>query len=186
VVELSQINAEITHLKEELEKYQNETLLDPLTGLLNRRGCTEKLKHLSINDRHSSLFIDIDHFKGVNDKFGQLIGDKVLQLIAKIIKKHITGSDLAVRHGGEEFLVVMANKSINEAKDIAEKIRVAASNMKLVQRDTSICLPPISVSIGLAENHGAKDWSSFFEEADGALGKAKAAGRNQCVCSEVA
>tara|TARA_B110000881_G_scaffold188129_1_gene177907 strand:- start:90 stop:272 length:183 start_codon:yes stop_codon:yes gene_type:complete len=54
---------------------------------MNRWGCKERLKHLSINDRHLSLFIDIDHFKGVNNKFGQLIGDKVLQLIAKIIKK---------------------------------------------------------------------------------------------------
>jgi diguanylate cyclase len=184
--ELSHTNDEINTLKKALEQSRNDALVDSLTGLLNRRGCKEKLKTLSLEDIHSSLFIDIDHFKEVNDKFGHFIGDKVLQLIAKIIKKNITTEDLAVRHGGEEFLVVMTNKSITEAKEVAERIRIATSNMKLIQRDTNTCLPPISVSIGLADSKGTDDWSSFFEEADDALYQAKSAGRNRCVCSKVA
>ena len=76
---------------------------------MNRRGCDEKLQNLSHDDTHCSLAIDIDHFKKVNDTFGHFIGDKVIQRIAKTIQSHIGEQDLAVRFGGEEFVVVMAN-----------------------------------------------------------------------------
>jgi diguanylate cyclase len=181
--QLSTTQQEINQLKQKLELSRREALIDSLTGLLNRRGCDDKLQALDFEQTHSSLVIDIDHFKKINDNFGHFIGDKVIQRIATIIKSHLTEQDFAVRFGGEEFLVVMTNKSIIEAKEVAEKIRIAIEKMKLIQRGTSEPLPPISVSIGIAQNNNTQDWPSLFKEADNALYQAKKSGRNRCICA---
>lgn len=181
--ELTSTQQEINQLKEKLASSREEALIDSLTGLLNRRGCDEKLQALSFKDTHSSLAIDIDHFKSVNDKFGHFIGDKVIQRIAKTIKDNIDTHDLAVRFGGEEFVVVMTNKTREEAKAVAEGIRESIAKMKLIQRDTNTYLPPISVSIGIAQNDKAQSWVSLFEQADAALYQAKNSGRNRCICA---
>jgi diguanylate cyclase len=180
---LSTTQQEINQLKDKLASSRQEALVDSLTGLLNRRGCDEQLQKLDHCDTHSSLAIDIDHFKKVNDTFGHFIGDKVIQRIAKTIKSHIGEQDLGVRFGGEEFVVVLANTPIIEAKKIAEKIRISISKMKLKQRDTNTYLPPISVSIGIAQNDNISEWASLFEQADDALYQAKNSGRNCCICA---
>ena len=180
---LSSTKQEIHKLKDKLATSRQEALVDSLTGLLNRRGCAEKLQELDIADTHTSLAIDIDHFKKVNDTFGHFIGDKVIQCIAKTIQSHISDQDIAVRFGGEEFVVVMANTPIVEAKIIAEKIRTSISKMKLKQRETNTNLPPISVSIGLAQNNNISEWTALFEQADNALYQAKSSGRNCCICA---
>ncbi len=174
---------EINSLKTKLESSKQEAIVDSLTGLLNRRGCDEKLKLISIEDTHSSLAIDIDHFKKVNDKFGHFIGDKVIQRVATTIKNNISEQDLAVRYGGEEFVVVMVNKTKVEANRTAEAIRQEIEKLKLMQKETKTYLPPISVSIGIAQSGNAPDWTSLFEQADTALYKAKNSGRNRCICA---
>jgi len=180
---LTATQQEINHLKGKLASSRQEALVDSLTGLLNRRGCDEKLENLDLADTHTSLAIDIDHFKKVNDTFGHFIGDKVIQRIAKTIQEHIGEEDIAVRFGGEEFVVVMANTAIEEARRIAEKIRITISKMKLKQRDTNTYLPPISVSIGIAQNDNITEWKALFEQADDALYQAKNSGRNRCICA---
>ncbi len=177
---LSTSQQEIHQLKDKLASSREEALVDSLTGLLNRRGCDDKLQTLRFTEIHSSLAIDIDHFKKINDDFGHFIGDKVIQRIAKTITTHISEQDLAVRFGGEEFLVIMPNKSTPEAKRVAENIRLSVSKMKLMQKETNTYLPPISVSIGIAENTNTPDWTSLFKQADDALYKAKKSGRNRC------
>ncbi|MCW8864819.1 MAG: GGDEF domain-containing protein [Colwellia sp.] len=181
--ELTSTQQEINQLKEKLASSREEALVDSLTGLLNRRGCDEKLQELSLQDTHSSLAIDIDHFKSINDKFGHFIGDKVIQRIAKTIKDHTSEQDIAVRFGGEEFVVVMTNKNIAQAKEVAETIREAISKLKLIQRETNTYLPPISVSIGVAQSGNAQSWVNLFEQADEALYQAKNSGRNRCICA---
>jgi diguanylate cyclase len=180
---LTTTQQEINQLKDKLAASRQEALVDSLTGLLNRRGCDEKLKKLDHTETHSSLAIDIDHFKKVNDTFGHFIGDKVIQRIAKTIQSHIGEQDIAVRFGGEEFMVVMANTPITEAKRIAEKIRISISKMKLKQKETNTYLPPISVSIGIAQNDNISEWTTLFEQADSALYQAKSSGRNCCICA---
>ncbi len=180
---LTTTQQEINQLKDKLASSRQEALVDSLTGLLNRRGCDEKLQLLDHNDTHTSLAIDIDHFKKVNDTFGHFIGDKVIQRIAKTIQSHIGEEDIAVRFGGEEFVVVMSNTSIDKAKIIAEKIRISISVMKLKQRETNTYLPPISVSIGIAQNDNISEWTTLFEQADNALYQAKNSGRNRCICA---
>lgn len=181
--ELSTTQQELNQLKGKLASSRQEALVDALTGLLNRRGCDEKLQALTFSQTHSSLAIDIDHFKRINDDFGHFVGDQVIQRIAKTIASQISAHDLAVRFGGEEFVVVMANKSMSEAKLTAEKIRIAIEKMKLIRKETNAYLPPISVSIGIAENSNISDWNSLFKRADDALYQAKNAGRNRCICA---
>ena len=179
--QLEQTSNEVNHLKSKLEETRKEAVLDALTGLLNRRGCEDRLKALDLEDVHSSLAIDIDHFKNINDTFGHFIGDKVIQRIAKVIKANVSDSDIAVRFGGEEFMVVLANKTINEAKKAAESIRQAISELKLMQRQSNTCLPPITVSVGITQVDNDHNWTSIFNRADKALYQAKNNGRNCCV-----
>ncbi|SEL94217.1 diguanylate cyclase [Colwellia chukchiensis] len=181
-LELTKTCGEVNFLKSKLEAARHEAIVDSLTGLYNRRGCDVKLQTLDIEQVHSSLAIDIDHFKNVNDQFGHFIGDKVIQRVAKVIKETITDKDIAVRFGGEEFMVVLVNKTLSQAHEIAEKIRLAIASLKLMQRDSKAYLPKLSVSIGVAQRQEELNWQSLFEQADTALYQAKNNGRNQSVC----
>lgn len=181
--ELTATQQELNVLKRKLASSRQEALVDSLTGLLNRRGCDDKLQALSFSQTHSSLAIDIDHFKKINDNYGHFVGDQVIKRIAKTIISQISENDLAVRFGGEEFLVVVANKPMSEAKLTAEKIRIAIEKLKLIKKETNAYLPTISVSIGIAENNNLPDWQSLFKLADEALYQAKNLGRNRCICA---
>jgi len=181
-LELTRACGEVSFLKAKLEAARHEAIVDSLTGLYNRRGCDVKLQELDIEQVHSSLAIDIDNFKHVNDQFGHFIGDKVIQRIAKVIKSTISEKDIAVRFGGEEFVVIMVNKTMSQAHEVAEKIRLAISQLKLMQRDSKAYLPKISVSIGIAQRQDELNWTAMFEQADTALYQAKNSGRNRSVC----
>jgi diguanylate cyclase len=179
--ELSETYKKVNQLKSQLKASREEAMRDALTGLYNRRGCDEKLKELALESIHSSVSIDIDHFKKFNDEFGHAVGDKVIQRVATTIDDHISSADFAVRFGGEEFMVVLANKTKTEAKNVAEKIRIAITNLKLKQKKSNTFLPSISISVGIAEYQQDQNWKSVFEVADTALYQAKSAGRNCCV-----
>lgn len=177
--ELNKTNNEISELKSKLSKAKQDAISDSLTGFLNRRGYEQKLTDIDIRETHSSLMIDIDHFKRINDNFGHLIGDKVIQKVALSIKNHISDIDIAVRYGGEEFMVIIVNKPVNEAKNIAEQIRLTINNLKLKQKNSDNFLPQISVSIGIAETKHEKHWQDLIQRADKALYEAKLSGRNR-------
>lgn len=180
--ELTRTCGEVNFLKAKLETARNEAMIDALTGLFNRRGCDVKLKDIEIEQVHSSLIIDIDHFKAINDNFGHFIGDKVIQRIANIIQLNINKDDIAVRFGGEEFLVVMVNKTKNQAFELAEKIRLAVKKLKLIQKGSQKYLPQLTVSVGVAQRQTELNWHDLFEQADTALYQAKNSGRNKSVC----
>lgn len=182
--ELAKTYQEVNQLKEKLKQSKEEAYLDALTGLLNRRGCDAKLADVTLEDAHCSLAIDIDHFKSINDTFGHFVGDKVIQRIAKVIKSNTSSKDVAVRFGGEEFVVVLTNQSVAQAKMIAETMRKEIHALRLMQRQTQTYLPPISVSIGIAEVNHDHTWKDVFERADKALYQAKETGRNRCVIAE--
>jgi diguanylate cyclase len=182
--ELNKTSEEVNQLKVKLAESRQEALVDALTGLLNRRGCEKKLAELSLDEVHSSMVLDIDHFKKVNDTFGHGIGDVVIQRVASIIKKHVSTQDISVRYGGEEFVVIFPNKSLDIAHKIAEKIRTSVSELKLVQRQSKKTLPPITVSIGIAELEKDMSWKTLFNTADQALYRAKNSGRNCSMLAE--
>lgn len=178
---LGQTSDEVSFLRRQLDESRKEAILDPLTGLLNRRGCEFKLETLDIEATHSSMLVDIDHFKQVNDNFGHFIGDKVIQHVARIISKEVGNKDIAVRYGGEEFLVILPEQNSAKAHLVAEKIRTSVEKLKLVQRQSNKQLPTISVSIGLSQSKGAANWDNIFKQADDALYTAKESGRNRCI-----
>ncbi|MEO9508046.1 MAG: GGDEF domain-containing protein [Nonlabens ulvanivorans] len=177
-LDLNKTNDEINELKAKLSEAKQDAISDPLTGFLNRRGGDEKLAEIDIDEKHTTLIIDIDHFKLINDNFGHPIGDKVIQKVTQLIRKQLSDKDITVRYGGEEFVVVAVNKTLYEAQDIAEKIRLAISQLKLKQKNSDKFLPKISVSIGIAENKNERYWQDIIERADKALYEAKNSGRN--------
>jgi len=171
------------HMEELLER-QNQRLLemsntDFLTNLYNRRALFEKLDYeISRSARNkqavSVLLLDIDHFKQINDTHGHLTGDQVLSGVAGVIKKSVRMTDIVGRYGGEEFLVVFPECSLNNGLTIAEKIR---QNIQ-----TSEFVPGLRVTVsgGLVEFKN-ETIDELVERADIYLYQAKRGGRNRIV-----
>lgn len=155
---------------------------DPLTGLSNRRNFEiEILKKLEIiykNKEEAALVLaDIDYFKNINDQFGHPVGDAVLQEVSMILLQNIRHADLAVRWGGEEFLLFFSNTSITEAYTVANKIRLAIEKKIITINDLSI---NVTASFGVSQLKN-NSFDDSYKLADKALYKAKAEGRNQVV-----
>ena len=159
---------------------------DSLTGLHNRRYMVSHLDTLMERGRDSGrpvalLIMDIDHFKDVNDTYGHAVGDEVLKEFAERIKRNVRGIDLAVRYGGEEFVVVLPETDLEVTKMVAERLRqnVAEEPFEVSADDGSIT---VTVSIGGTVYHGSKVTAdSLLKRADEALYAAKNQGRNQVV-----
>ncbi len=165
--------------REALEfRLKNIAHSDSLTGLANRFALDEYIRFMETHPtqfkRTCLMIIDIDHFKQVNDQYGHIIGDQVIQLVAERLKANVRASDLLVRYGGDEFLVLIENIEMQHAFMLANKIRTeVAEHSILTSADEDI---HVSVSIGVAI--GAESWIALLEQADEALFKAKAKGRN--------
>jgi diguanylate cyclase (GGDEF)-like protein len=161
------------------ESLRDETLHDPLTGLLNRRSLSDAPHGLV---PAAVLMLDIDHFKAVNDTYGHAIGDVVLRSVADAISECLRRVDTAIRYGGEEFLVLVVLEP-GEAGEravaaVAERIRarVAAVDFSAVGISA-----PVTVSIGAAVIGPGQMLADVVPRADRALYEAKATGRNRCV-----
>jgi diguanylate cyclase (GGDEF)-like protein len=160
----------------QMSEYEQQASTDVMTGLLNRRGgevaVTDQIsrsKELGIP--LSFLLLDIDHFKNVNDSYGHTIGDEVIIAVANCLKKNIRASDVAMRWGGEEYLVALQNTDLWGAVSTAEKLREQVALLEVKQAT-------ISVSIGCAEL-GEDDFQVALARADMNLYFAKSKGRNR-------
>lgn len=158
-------------------------LVDPLTGLFNRRYVSAHLTKMSEAARSSGrsyavLLFDLDRFKRINDSYGHSAGDEVLRAFARALRANLRGVDLIARIGGEEFLAAIPDTSAAESHRIAERLRrtIEAQPIRLPDgRDIAITL-----SVGLALGGGRDgDPQHLVDEADTALLNAKATGRNQ-------
>lgn len=152
---------------------------DPLTGVSNRLALSEYLKIVESYPQKFSqtclMIIDIDRFKHVNDQYGHIVGDQVIRRIADQLKANVRASDLIVRYGGDEFLILLEQVQFLDARLLAEKIRIAISLEEIDLSGTQEKLH-VSVSIGFAI--GATSWMELLENADRSLLRAKARGRN--------
>lgn len=171
--------------RQQLEKYNRELLevsiIEPMTGLYNRRTLDESLKkvmaiHCRAKSRFSLMLIDIDHFKKINDTLGHIIGDTVIEKTSEIIKKEMRESDLGFRYGGEEFLLLLSNTNIEEASVLAERIRKEVSMFDFEDISWNI-----TVSIGIAESISSITYKELINNADRCLYTAKNNGRNRVV-----
>jgi diguanylate cyclase (GGDEF)-like protein len=160
-----------------------EASIDPLTNVANRRAFDDMARDLADARQHlmpvSLCMIDIDHFKQLNDSVGHLQGDLALRAVAGTIASHLRGgSDIVARFGGDEFLLLLANTAIAEALEIAERIRAAIEALELPTPGQPA--QKVTVSIGVSAVMGRQiSIEMLIAEADRALYRAKAAGRNK-------
>ncbi|MBV7308622.1 GGDEF domain-containing protein [Acinetobacter sp. CWB-G5] len=185
--------AAIQQLKQTLQqrdalefRLKNIAHLDSLTGVANRYALNEYIKLLENQPTQFSetclMVIDIDHFKQVNDVYGHLMGDQVIQFVAEKLKENIRTSDLLVRYGGDEFIVLIENVGMERALKIAEKIRSEIYEAKPLD---NVRCPDLKVSISIGVAIGATSWMALLEKADRALFQAKEQGKNKVVAYSV-
>jgi len=163
--------------------FQKElALIDPLTGLFNRRYLDERF-FKDFKDQLSSnsmgvLFIDLDNFKQVNDVFGHLVGDEVLRLVSQTIIYNLRNSDYAIRYGGEEIVIFLKDVTHQTIFEIAEKLRILthASSTRNLKHNIHT-----TISIGATLHKEDEDIYQTIHRADQAMYQAKRLGKNQTI-----
>lgn len=158
--------------------------IDALTGLHNRRELENRIsEEMSRSRRHAepmSIVIgDLDRFKRVNDSFGHAVGDDVLRAVGERIRRNLRTEDLAVRWGGEEFLLLLPSTDEQQAVGVADKIRQAIADRPVACGDREV---PVTISFGVAQLGSDEQVSELVRRADDAMYRAKSGGRNR-VCT---
>ncbi len=176
-VALAQANA---LLSERADVLATAAATDALTRISNRAHILDRLEEMAAiafarHDGLAVLMIDVDHFKQVNDTFGHGIGDEVLRRVASLMQSLVPEGAHLGRYGGEEFLLLLPIQELERARALAERIRLT------VEASVWQDLPPVTISIGVAAWFAGRDLDpdALIEEADQALYRAKAAGRNR-------
>lgn len=166
------------------EKVERLSIADGLTGLYNRRFLSERLeeeysKAVRYATPLSLLVMDVDFFKRVNDDFGHQVGDNALIVVARVLQQSVRESDLVGRYGGEEFVVLLPHTNLDQALNVAEKIRIAVSESPVEGMGER----HLTISIGAAgfPDISAKKVEDLVRKADEALYRAKEGGRNQVI-----
>ena len=167
--------------REHLEEQRQKALIDPLTGLPNRAAWSERLDHeISQWQQHSNTLLlamlDLDHFKRINDNYGHLAGDKVLKIIANVLRKRLRGTDFIARFGGEEFVLLMPDTVPTAGAKLLEKLRASIEACPFHFKGEPVT---ITVSMGLTAFKPGEHSDLVLKRADQALYRAKHAGRNQ-------
>ncbi len=179
---INSLKESIQQLTDQQEELTVEIQYDVLTSIYSRRYLLDQLTHMvdAKNRRGDQQFciamIDLDHFKKVNDTYGHLAGDQVLQQTSAIMRKAIRGMDMLGRYGGEEFMVIFAGATMDVAQQVAERMRsqIAGSVLKVTNHEIRI-----TISIGITEYRVGDGTVSLIQRADTALYEAKRSGRNQ-------
>ncbi len=156
---------------------------DPLTQTSNRSAFDDYIKReISLATRHSKslsiIFLDVDHFKHINDQYGHECGDVALTSVAKWIKECLRSSDAVFRFGGEEFVIILSETDLIGAELVAERIRNNIENHTMSYNMQAV---NITASLGVSELRGNETVDALVKRADGAMYKAKKNGRNQVV-----
>ncbi len=175
--------------RRERDDARNEAQRDPLTGLHNRRALMARIAEAltEARQRHlplSLIFLDLDHFKAINDRHGHLIGDACLRILAERVQSELRPGDTLARWGGEEFVVLLPATALGEAAQIGERIRHRVEADPFIASGVAVA---ITVSLGLSGHTRAAIESpeQLIEQADAALYRAKAAGRNRLIVHPV-
>jgi diguanylate cyclase (GGDEF)-like protein len=164
-------------------EYRRTAVVDELTGLHNRRWMHEildrQMKRSQMNHEPLSLLmLDIDHFKSINDNFGHLAGDQVIRAVAQKMMVNVRPTDLLVRFGGEEFIVVLPLTDLAGARIVAQRICASVRHAKIVDGSGNE-LPSTTISIGIAQMTANESQDNLIERADQIMYKAKSNGRDR-------
>lgn len=171
----------LQRVRSERDLLRRDSQIDSLTGLLNRRSLELSItERCSSEERFGLLFIDIDHFKLVNDRYGHDIGDRVLTSVAAVLRAGLRPGDMLARWGGEEFLALISGAGPESARLVAERLRRHVEEMPQVSRGPG----QVSVSIGTTvfdPQRVEEEAPELLRRADMALYEAKRSGRNRVV-----
>jgi diguanylate cyclase (GGDEF)-like protein/PAS domain S-box-containing protein len=174
---------DITQQRAQAEHIRSLALTDVLTGLPNRRLLLERLEHALARRERSLdpvavLFLDLDHFKAVNDSLGHEAGDELLRDVGEALTESVRSSDTVARLGGDEFAVIIEALPEDDVRLIVERI---ARNLRFDRRLPDGAIVTVTASIGVAWASLGRDGAAVLRRADGAMYRAKQSGRNQTV-----
>jgi diguanylate cyclase len=179
---VAQAHEQTKQIQAELEQAKLEALTDTLTKIQNRKGLSKFFEETTTSKPAANLaavILDIDHFKKFNDTFGHLIGDVILRRLAKVLESATKQNGEAFRFGGEEFVIVLPDATIDKATNLAERLRTHVAKMQLKHMKTGEVLPPVTISLGVTMRQSEESLETLLNRADEALYEAKDAGRNQ-------
>lgn len=167
------------------ESLRRMAIRDPLTGLYNRRYMEEALaQEVCRTQRNATqlaiIMLDIDHLKQFNDTFGHDAGDAVLRELGEFLRKHVRGSDIACRYGGDEFILILSPSAGAEGAQRAEKIREDIRHLRVDHANRDLGRVTLSMGVAVFPDHGA-EVEAVVKAADVALYQAKRSGRDQVV-----
>ncbi len=176
---------EVDRLRLALDRARSEALIDPLTGVLNRKGFDKTLQAMVAakpppGTTHVLVMLDIDHFKKVNDTHGHLIGDRVIQGLGEILRATVKSPQAAsARYGGEEFAILLPQSTVAHSHEVTEAVRARTKALRIRNRSTQEVLVTVTVSGGLAAWRPGDGPDDLVARADAALYASKKAGRDR-------
>jgi len=181
---LAQTSSEVEVLRDNLEKVREEAMTDALTGVANRKRFDESLRRARRTaelkgEPFCLILCDIDHFKKFNDTWGHQTGDQIIRFVSACLSRFSADHHVVARYGGEEFGVVMPATQIEDALELAEKIRQTVESKRLLRKSTSEDLGHITVSFGVSQYRTGESVEALIERCDSHLYASKAAGRNR-------
>jgi two-component system cell cycle response regulator len=173
----------LQRVRNERDLLRHDVQIDALTSLLNRRALeTSVAERCSARERFGVLFMDLDHFKQINDRFGHDTGDRVLVAVAHVLRSALRPGDIVARYGGEEFVALIAGAGPESARLVAERLRCSVEEMEAISRGPS----RVTLSIGATVYDPQRLVEApvdLLRRADVALYAAKRGGRNRVVLS---
>ncbi|MFN0025354.1 MAG: GGDEF domain-containing protein [Parvularculaceae bacterium] len=187
--QLAKSSDEVVTLRRNIENIQQEAMLDPLTGVKNRKTFDTEVTRLvreagEAGEPLALIMADVDHFKLFNDRWGHQTGDHVLRLVADVMNANIKGQDVLARYGGEEFVIILPGTTLTNAVMLADRIRRAVESRRLKKRRTDEDLGLLTLSMGASVLRWNDTPETLIERADSLLYAAKRAGRNRVMNDE--
>jgi diguanylate cyclase (GGDEF)-like protein/PAS domain S-box-containing protein len=182
-VEIFNDSTQLVAYREWIEDLRRAAFIDPLTGLVNRRGIQSELAravlqaHEQENDCFGILFADIDYFKDTNDRYGHPVGDRVLKMVANSIRNGLRSCDVSGRWGGEEFVSILQQVDASQLALAAERVRMLVASSWISLDDGAMV--NATISIGAALSRLGEDPEALVERADRLMYRSKAEGRNR-------
>lgn len=179
---VSEMEKEASQVRTQLAEHHYKATHDSLTGMPNRQAYDERMeseynRYKRYQSPLSLVVCDVDFFKKINDSYGHLAGDKMLQMIARMLQKNIRDTDFISRIGGEEFTIILPETQLDKAMILANKIRQKVEKTPFHYKEQRI---PVTMSFGLSAFKEDDLINDVFERADKALYMAKDSGRNNC------
>jgi diguanylate cyclase len=179
--QLHNSSKKVERLRQDLQTAQGLAHIDPLTGLMNRRGFDLHVR----NQFHAGLeacallLFDIDEFKQINDAHGHLLGDRVINAVGHSIRRLIEPHGVAARIGGEEFAGLVSQRTVEQVTELADGIRSAVERGRIKRQDQDASVGGVTVSVGVAFGLGSESFETLLERAQRALFRSKQDGRNR-------